>query len=127
MAKRDKGTATIGDNSSHAFAKDKLKSIIERAEKLNEEKAAIGQDLTDLFAEAKGQGYDTRAIKTIIKMRKQDADERAEQAAILDLYMSSLGMLASTPLGQAAIERATAPTRTRQPAALDVGKILDAG
>ena len=126
MAKRDKGTATVGHNSA-PMAAGQLRSIVERVEKLEEEKAAIASDTRDVYLEAKGGGYDVKALRTIVKMRKQDADERAEQAAIIDLYMSSLGMLATTPLGAAAIERATAPARTRTPASTDVGKILDAG
>ena len=124
MAKSKEG-ATVGDNS-HVIAKDQLKSIIERLERLEEEKKATSDDIRDVYAEAKGTGYDVKALRTIIRLRKQDADERAEQEAILDTYMAALGMLAGTPLGDSAVARATAPTRTRQPAALDT-KILDAG
>ena len=126
MAKRTQETAKIGDNS-HTFAKDQLKSIIERIERLEEEKKAASDDIRDVYAEAKSNGYDSRALRTIVRMRKQDANERAEQAAIIELYMSSLGMLASTPLGAAAIARATSPARTRQPSGSDVAKVLDAG
>jgi uncharacterized protein (UPF0335 family) len=127
MAK-SKEAATIGDNSSHSFAKEQLASIVSRIEKLEEEKKAVSDDIRDLYAESKGQGYDAKVLRAIVKMRKMDADERAEQAAILDLYLSALGMLSDTPLGQAAISRATtAPSRSRQPAKLEIEKILDAG
>jgi uncharacterized protein (UPF0335 family) len=100
----------IGHNSGAAtkFAKDQLKSIIERIERLEEEKATIVSDISDVYAEAKGNGYDVKALRTIVRMRKQDAQERQEAETILETYMLALGMLADTPLGQAAIERASA-------------------
>ena len=110
-------------NNSNA----QLKSIVERIEVLEAEKKDVSDDIRDLYAESKSQGFDAKALRTIIKKRKQDADERAEQAAILDVYLSALGMIADLPLGQAAIERATAPTRTRKPVEPDLGKVLDAG
>ena len=79
----------VGHNS---IAKDQLKSIIERVERLEEDKAAIGSDIKDVYAEAKGNGYDVKALRTIVRLRKQDAGERAEQEAILDTYMHALGM-----------------------------------
>lgn len=85
-----------------------IRSIVERIERLEEEKKAIGDDIKDIYAEAKGNGFDVKALRTIIRIRKQDANERAEQEAIVELYMHALGMLADTPLGKAAIERATA-------------------
>ena len=75
------------------FAKDQLKAIIERVERLEEEKKTITDDIRDVFAEAKGNGFDVRALRTIIKMRKQDVDERQEQETILETYMQALGML----------------------------------
>jgi len=74
-------------------AVDQLKSIIGRVEKLEEEKAGIGADIRDVFAEAKGNGFDVRAIRAIIKIRKMDHAEREEQETILDTYMHALGML----------------------------------
>ena len=119
-----KEAATIGDNSSHAIAKDQLLSVVSRIEKLEEEKKTVSDDIKDVFSEAKSNGYDVRALRTIIKMRKQDADERAEQEAILSVYMEALGLLSDLPLGQAAI---AAATRTRKPLESDIGKVLDAG
>jgi uncharacterized protein (UPF0335 family) len=97
----------VGHNSGSAtkFAKEQLKSIIERIERLEEEKKAIADDIRDVYAESKGNGYDVKALRTIIRMRKQDAAARAEQEAILETYMHALGMLADLPLGQAAMQR----------------------
>jgi uncharacterized protein (UPF0335 family) len=75
------------------FAKDQLKAIIERIERLEEEKKTISDDIRDVYAEAKGNGYDVKALRTIVRMRKQDANERAEQETILETYMHALGML----------------------------------
>lgn len=83
------------------FAKDQLKSIIERIERLEEEKKAISDDIKDIFSEARGNGYDVAALRTIIKMRKQDPNERQEAESILEVYMDALGML---PLFQRAAE-----------------------
>ena len=74
-------------------AVDQLKSIIGRVEKLEEEKAGISADIRDVFAEAKGNGFDVKAIRSIIKIRKMDASEREEQETILDTYLNALGML----------------------------------
>jgi uncharacterized protein (UPF0335 family) len=80
-------------NRVGGVAVDQLKSIIGRVEKLEEEKVAISADIRDVFAEAKGNGFDVKAIRQIIKLRKQDAQEREEQETILDTYMRALGML----------------------------------
>lgn len=74
-----------------------LRAFIERVENLEAEKAAISEDVKSVYAEAKGSGYDTKIIKMIVKIRKQDANERQEQEAILDLYMAELGMVAASP------------------------------
>jgi len=81
------------DEPATKFAKDQLKAIIERIERLEEEKKTISDDIRDVYAEAKGNGYDVKALRTIIRMRKQDANERAEQETILETYMQALGML----------------------------------
>jgi uncharacterized protein (UPF0335 family) len=81
------------DRPSTSFAKDQLKAIIERIERLEEEKATIASDIRDVYAEAKGNGFDVKALRTIVRMRKQDAGERAEQETILETYMQALGML----------------------------------
>lgn len=80
-----------------------LRSIVERIERLEDEKRAIGEDVKDVYTEAKGNGFDVKALRTIIKMRREDAQKRAEQESIVETYMAALGMLADTPLGQAAL------------------------
>lgn len=88
---------TIGHNSeadspAATFSKDHIRAIIERIERLDEEKKTISDDIRDIYSEAKGNGFDTKALRTIVRMRKQDANERAEQEAILDLYLHAMGM-----------------------------------
>ena len=80
-------------DASSRFAKDQLKAIIERIEHLEEEKKAISDDIRDVYAEAKGNGYDVKALRTVVRLRKQDKDERAEQEAILETYLHALGMI----------------------------------
>ena len=75
------------------FAKDHLKAFVERIERLEEEKKTIADDIRDVYAEAKGNGFDVKALRTIVRLRKQDADERREQETILETYMHALGML----------------------------------
>lgn len=74
------------------FAKDKLKEVVERIERLEEEKAALGGDIKEVYAEAKGFGFDTKIIRQIIRRRKLDATEREELDALIDMYQSALGM-----------------------------------
>jgi uncharacterized protein (UPF0335 family) len=81
------------ESASTSFAKDQLKAIISRIEKLEEEKKTISDDIRDVYAEAKGTGFDVKALRTVIRMRKQDANERQEQEAILETYLHALGML----------------------------------
>ena len=84
------------DNASNAatrFARDQLKAIVERIEKLEEEKKAIADDIKDVYAEAKANGFDTKALRTVVRLRKQDAQERQEQEAVLETYLHALGML----------------------------------
>ena len=80
------------DGGSGGIAVDRLRSIIERVERLEEERKALADDIKDVYAEMKGTGFDTKAVRTIIRMRKKDANERQEEEAILDLYMAALGM-----------------------------------
>ena len=76
-----------------SVAADQLKSIIERIERLEEEKAGIAGDIKDVYAEAKGTGFDVKALRKIISLRKKDHAERQEEEAILELYMQALGMV----------------------------------
>jgi len=89
-----------------AIAHDQLRSIVDRIERLEEEKATIAVDIKEVYSEAKANGYDTKTLRAVVRIRKQDAAERAAQEALLDLYMSALGMLADTPLGDASVRRA---------------------
>ena len=75
------------------FAKDQLKAIVERIERLEEEKKATSDDIREVYAEAKGNGFDVRALRSIVRMRKLDSDERREQQEVLETYMHALGML----------------------------------
>jgi uncharacterized protein (UPF0335 family) len=81
------------DEPSTSFAKDHLKAFVERVERLEEEKKTISDDIRDVYAEAKATGFDVKALRTIVKLRKQDIDERKEHEAILETYMHALGML----------------------------------
>ena len=85
--------ASVQDDVAHRFAKDQLKAIIERIERLEEEKKTISDDIRDVYGEAKGNGFDVKVLRTIVRMSKQDANERAEQETILETYMQALGML----------------------------------
>lgn len=79
--------------SEPTVAASELRQLIERIERLEEEKTNIQSDIKDVMAEAKGRGYDTKALRTIIRMRKKDPNERQEEEAVLDLYMNALGMV----------------------------------
>ena len=81
------------DEPATRFAKDHLKSIVERIERLEEEKAVIASDIRDVYAESKGNGFDVKALRAVIRLRKQDVNERQEQETILETYMQALGML----------------------------------
>lgn len=96
----------IGDNSSR-FAKDQLKAFVERIERLSGEKKTISDDIRDVYAESKANGFDVKALREIIKRRTWERDKMAEHDAIVETYMSALGMLSDTPLGTAAIKAAT--------------------
>jgi uncharacterized protein (UPF0335 family) len=74
-------------------ARDQLKSIIARIEKLEEEKAAIAGDIKEVYAEAKANGFDAKTLRQVVRIRKQDSAERQEQEALLDLYLHALGMI----------------------------------
>lgn len=77
------------------IAAAQLRAIVERIERLEEEKKALADDVRDVYAEAKANGFDTKTLRTVIRLRKQDKAEREEQEALLDLYLHALGMAAS--------------------------------
>jgi uncharacterized protein (UPF0335 family) len=78
--------------SKSGFAKDQLRSFIERIERLEEERAALTADVREVYSEAKGSGFDTKVMRQVVRLRKLDTADRQEQDAILDLYLSALGM-----------------------------------
>jgi len=73
-------------------AKDQLRAIIARIERLEEEKAALATDLREVYAEARGNGFDVKALKTVVRIRKQDENKRREEEAVLVTYLHALGM-----------------------------------
>ncbi len=73
-------------------AAGQLRSFIERIERLEEEKKGLSEDIRDVFAEAKGNGFDTKVMRQVIRLRKKEPAERQEEEAILDLYLHALGM-----------------------------------
>jgi uncharacterized protein (UPF0335 family) len=77
------------------FAKDQLKAFVERIERLEEEKKTISDDIRDVYAESKANGFDVKALRAVVRLRKQDTNERNEQQLILETYMNALGMLAA--------------------------------
>ena len=78
--------------STEAVSAGQLRSIIERIEQLEEEKRGIADQIKEVYAEAKGNGFDTKAIRKIVALRRKDAQEREEEETILELYMTALGM-----------------------------------
>lgn len=85
------------------IAGDRLKSFIERIERLEQEKTAIAGDIKEVYAEAKGSGFDTKIMRQIVRMRKRDQDELDEEETLLDVYRRALGMLPdATPRSEAA-------------------------
>ena len=70
---------------------DQLKSIVQRIERLEEEKKTISDDIKEVYAEAKGNGYDPKVLRKVIALRKRDLDERKEEEAIMDLYLQAVG------------------------------------
>ena len=86
-------SAAVQDEPATRFAKDQLKAIIERIERLEEEKKTISDDIRDVYGEAKANGFDVKALRTIVRLRKIEPTEREEQDALLETYMHALGML----------------------------------
>lgn len=82
------------DDVNHGgVAQDQLRSIIERIERLEEEKAATAADIKEIYLESKSAGFDTKTLRQVIRIRKQDKAERQEQEAVLELYLHALGMI----------------------------------
>lgn len=79
--------------STQAVAAGQLRAIIERIENLEEEKKEVSDQIKEVYAEAKGNGFDTKTLRKVIQLRKRSTEERQEEEALLDLYLSALGML----------------------------------
>jgi uncharacterized protein (UPF0335 family) len=77
----------------NATAQSQLKSIIERIERLEEDRAAVQNDLKEVYQEAKGNGFDTKVLRKVVRLRKQDKAKRQEEEALVDLYLSAIGGL----------------------------------
>jgi uncharacterized protein (UPF0335 family) len=82
-------------NSKTNFAKGQLRTLVERIERLEEEKRTIAADIKEVYAEAKGNGFDTKILRKVISIRKKDRHEREEEEAMLDIYLEALGMIQS--------------------------------
>lgn len=91
--------------STDSIGAEQLLAFIERVERLEEDRKTVSDEIKDVYAEAKGAGYDVKIVRKIVSIRKQDQDKRREEEEILELYMQALGMLADTPLGSAAVKR----------------------
>jgi uncharacterized protein (UPF0335 family) len=83
---------------------NQITSIVQRIERLEDEKSQIAEDIKEVYKEAKGNGFDPKIIKKVVSLRKMDAAKRLEEQALIATYMDALGMLADTPLGRAAIK-----------------------
>lgn len=86
-------TDITSDEEIQGTTRNQLRAFVERIERLEEEKAALAADVKDVYAEAKAMGFDVKTLRTIIRIRKQDENERSEQEAILATYMIALGMV----------------------------------
>jgi uncharacterized protein (UPF0335 family) len=80
---------------TESVAQDQIRAFVERIERMEEEKRAIADDIKEIYAEAKGNGFDTKVLRQVVRIRKQDRAERMEQEALLDLYLTALGMNAA--------------------------------
>lgn len=97
---------TAQPGRSNGYDPDQLKAFVERIERLEEEKRTIADDIKEVYAEAKSNGFDTKVLRQVVRERRMDDADRREREALLDTYRAALGMLADTPLGQAAMDKA---------------------
>ena len=88
------------------FAREQLKALIERIERLEEEKRGISEDIKDVFAEAKANGFDVKIMRQVLRLRKKDLASRQEEETLLDLYLHALGMQPELPFAQSGSEAA---------------------
>lgn len=89
-------TEPMNDHLTEA-ARDKLRLTVERIERLEEEKKEIAEQIKEVYGEAKAMGFDTKVLRRVVSIRKQDQDERMEQEAVLDTYLAALGMISAPP------------------------------
>ena len=101
--------------STDSVAQDQIRAFIERIERMEEEKKAIADDIKEIYAEAKGNGFDTKVLRQIVRIRKQDHAERMEQEALLELYMAALGMAAAPPESDETRTAFDQPVRSLRP------------
>lgn len=94
----------MAEKTKTTFAQGQLRAIVERIERLEEEKKTIAGDIKEVYAEAKGNGFDTKILRKVISIRKKDAGERQEEEAMLDVYLSALGMADTAPTPREAAE-----------------------
>jgi uncharacterized protein (UPF0335 family) len=89
----------------NAFAPERLRSIVDRIERLEEERRALAADIKDIYTEAKSAGFEPKVLRALIAERRKEPSDVEEARSMLDIYRDALGQLADTPLGQAAMER----------------------
>jgi uncharacterized protein (UPF0335 family) len=82
----------VMEEGGSTVAAGQLRAFVERIERLEEDKKTVAEDIKEVYAELKGTGFDTKAVRTIVRLRKKDQAERQEEETILDLYMNALGM-----------------------------------
>jgi uncharacterized protein (UPF0335 family) len=85
--------ASVSNDVLNTSAQGKLKSLIERIERLEEDKAVVANDLKEVYLETKGEGFDVKIVRKIVRLRKQDKAKRQEEEALIDLYLSAIGGL----------------------------------
>lgn len=90
----------MAEKTKTTFAQGQLRAIVERIERLEEEKKTIAGDVKEVYAEAKGNGFDVKILRKVIALRKKDADERQEEEAMLEVYLAALGMQQDLPFSE---------------------------
>lgn len=93
------------ETQNGGIAGERLRSLVQRIERLEEERKTLGEDIRDIYAEAKSAGFDVKVLRQLIRIRRQEPADVEEQETLLDVYRHALGMLADLPLGAAALER----------------------
>lgn len=93
MAESNVTALKADDSDTGGVSGKRLKAFIERLERLEEEKAALSEDIKEVYAEAKGTGFDTKTIRKLIRLRKMDSEKRQEEDALLELYKSAIGLI----------------------------------